>query len=54
MCDDFDMFNGAIDGLESMILAHACAGIDVSSPEYVEGIKTAYEACANNLIETEW
>ena len=42
-------FNAAIDGLESLILAHACAGIDVDSPAYVEGIETAVEAISNNL-----
>jgi hypothetical protein len=42
-------FNAAIDALESLILAHACAGIDVESPAYVEGIETAVEAISNNL-----
>jgi hypothetical protein len=42
-------FNAAIDGLESLILAHACAGIDVTSPAYVEGIETTVEAIGNNL-----
>ncbi len=37
-------FYNAIAGLESIILAHACAGIDVASPAYVEGIETAVEA----------
>ena len=36
-------------GIMSMILAHACAGIDIESPEYLEGIKTAIEASANNI-----
>ena len=40
--------NAAIDGLESLILAHTCAGIDVASPAYVEGIETAVEAIANH------
>lgn len=44
-----DIYNGAMDGIESLILAHACAGIDITSPKYVEGIKTAVEACGNNL-----
>ena len=39
----------AADALESLILAHACAGIDIASPAYVEGIETAVEAIANNL-----
>lgn len=42
-------YNRAIDGIESMILAHACAGIDVEAPAYLEGIETAVNACANNL-----
>ncbi|KVR89512.1 hypothetical protein [Burkholderia vietnamiensis] len=37
----------ALDGLESMILAHAVAGIDVNSPAYLEGIETAVEAIWN-------
>jgi hypothetical protein len=41
-------FNAAIDALESMVLAHACAGIDVTDPRYVEGIRTCVEACANS------
>lgn len=38
----------AIDGLESLILGHACAGIDVTSAKYVEGIKSALEGIGNN------
>lgn len=37
----------ALDGVESMILAHAVAGIDVNSPRYLEGIETAVEAVWN-------
>jgi len=40
-------YNAAIDGLEALILAHACAGVDVESPAYVEGIETAVDAIAN-------
>ena len=43
------IYNAAIDGLESLILAHACAGVNVESPAYVEGIETAVEAIANHL-----
>ena len=42
-------YNLAIDGIESLILGHACAGIDIESPAYLEGIETAVEAAANNL-----
>jgi len=41
-------FNNAIDGLEALVLAHACAGIDVASPAYIEGIETAVEAIGNH------
>jgi hypothetical protein len=42
-------YNAAIDALESLILAHACAGVDVRSPAYIEGIETAVEAIANHV-----
>lgn len=42
-------FNGAIDGITSMILGHACAGIDIETPAYLMGIETAIQACGNNL-----
>lgn len=37
------------DALESLILAHFVAGVDVASPAYVEGIQTAVEAVVNNV-----
>jgi hypothetical protein len=40
-------YNAAIDGLEALVLAHACAGIDVTSPAYIEGVETAVEAIVN-------
>lgn len=39
-----DAFNAAVDGLESMILGHFSAGVDVCSEAYLEGIETAYTA----------
>ena len=44
-----DFYNAAIDGMESLILAHACAGIDVRSPAYIKGIETAIDAVANSI-----
>jgi len=44
-----ELYNAAMDGIESMILAHACAGIDINTPEYIEGIETAVELCSNNF-----
>lgn len=42
-------YSAAIDGILNLILAHHCAGIDVSTPAYVEGITTALEAIAFNV-----
>lgn len=44
-----DLYNAAMDGLTSMILAHAIAGIDISTPAYIEGIESVVNACANNF-----
>ena len=48
-----DNYNIAMDALESLILAHAVAGIDVASPAYLEGIETAVQACANGVPEDD-
>lgn len=47
--EEDELYNAAMDGIESMILAHAIAGVDVESPAYLEGIETAVEGCANNF-----
>lgn len=47
---DAEEFNAAMDAVESMVLAHACAGIDVTDHRYVEGLRTCIDACANNLV----
>jgi hypothetical protein len=44
-----DEIEGAVDALESLIMAHAVAGIDVASPAYVTGLETCMEALGNNL-----
>jgi hypothetical protein len=43
-------YNASVDALESAMLAHAVAGIDVKKPEYVKGVETALEAVANRLM----
>ena len=40
-------YTASMHAIESIILAHAMAGIDVSTPAYIEGIETAVEKCAN-------
>ncbi len=47
--EEDELYNAAMDGIESMILAHAIAGIDVESPAYLEGIEVAVESCASNF-----
>ena len=42
------LFNAAIDGLESLILAQACAGMDVASPSCIEAIESAVDAIADH------
>jgi hypothetical protein len=44
-----DKYDGAMDGIEAMILGHAIAGIDITTPAYLEGIQSAVEGCANNI-----
>ena len=39
----------AIDALESLILGHAVAGVDVAAPAYLQGIETALEAIWNRF-----
>jgi hypothetical protein len=47
--EDTIAYNHMMNAIESFILAHACAGVNVTAPEYVAGIKTAIESCANNI-----
>ena len=41
-------YDASINAIESLILAHAVAGINVESPAYIKGIETAVEAISNN------
>jgi hypothetical protein len=43
-------YSSAVDALESLILAHACAGVDIAAPAYLEGVEVAVEAIAANLM----
>jgi hypothetical protein len=44
-----NVYNAAMDGIEALILSHAQAGIDITTPEYLEGIESAVQGCANNM-----
>jgi hypothetical protein len=43
-----EKYDAAMHAIESLILAHTVAGVDVLSPDYLEGIETAVEACGNH------
>ena len=42
-------YRGAIHGVESVVLAHFVAGIDVTHPVYVRGLNDALAAIDNHL-----
>ena len=42
-------YNYACDAIESIVLAHAQAGVNVESPGYLEGLDTAMDAIGNNI-----
>lgn len=51
-CEDDDVIvraeiNGMLDAVESMVLSHAVAGIDVESEPYVKGVISALDAIGN-------
>jgi len=43
-------FNACLDTIESMILAHTAAGIEVNCIAYLEGIETVLDALENNYL----
>jgi hypothetical protein len=47
-CEGED-YNHAIDGIEALILGHACAGIDIETSAYIEGIESAVQGAAANI-----
>jgi hypothetical protein len=42
-------YNGAIDGLEALILAQACEGIDITTDAYKRAVISAIEGIDNNF-----
>jgi hypothetical protein len=40
-------FNAAIEGLESLVLAHACEGVNIEAKAYALGVITAVETMSN-------
>jgi hypothetical protein len=56
LCDRFtdtpcvQKFNSLINPIESMVLIHACCGVDIETPGYVEGVRVAYENACNTAF----
>ena len=46
---DSEEYDGAMHGIESLVLALACAGVDVQTSVFKEALEGAIEACANNI-----
>jgi len=44
-----DMWDQVTDTIEAIALSHACVGVDVTDPKYVEGLRTAIDGLENNL-----
>lgn len=47
--EEDELYNASMEGITSMVLAHAMAEIDITSKGYIEGLETAINACANNF-----
>ena len=47
--EEDELYNASMDGILSMVLAHAMAEVDITSKGYIEGLDTAINACANNF-----
>ena len=43
---DDPALTAALDAIEGLVLAHACAGIPIDSPAYVHGLETALDKVA--------
>ncbi|APE04098.1 hypothetical protein BM526_19205 (plasmid) [Alteromonas mediterranea] len=48
---DNEASKAAVGALEAIILAHFCAGIDITTPDYLEGIETAYLEIINRIAD---
>lgn len=45
---DRSRWNHIVDGITALILAHACAGVDIEAEAYKQGVVTAFEQADNN------
>lgn len=47
--DNYKDYETAVDGIEALVLALACEGIDVSTPAFGRALFTAVETCGNKF-----
>jgi len=47
--DNRKTFNTVMDGIEALLLALACEGVDVGTAQFEVAIQTAIQATANNI-----
>jgi len=47
--DNRRRWNFGMNAIESLVLAHACAGINVCGEKYIKGIEQAIEGLSNDL-----
>ena len=47
--DEVTPYNAAVSGMESLILACACEGINIKSAKFIRAIETAVDAIKNNI-----
>jgi len=48
--EEFDKYNAAMDGLESLILAHAMNGINIKSNSYIKSIRMAVDIIKKEIL----
>lgn len=46
---DDAQYRAAVDGIEALILAHACAGVDITSAVYKKGVLGAVSAICHEF-----
>lgn len=48
---DAKIWNAAVDGMLSLILAQACQGVDIEADEYKEAVETVLDSLSNTYGE---
>ncbi len=48
--EDEEVFKAVVDTIESLVLALACAGVDIQSKKFISGLETAIESVSNKWL----